>query len=697
MAVITKTNVLKLTELIGDSYQTVLDAYGNYGAIDSVVNTIGRAKVFVRGGSEAPNGVREVDEGTGGSTLDLIPTASGKVVTIRRGDFYLDGEVQSLKSSRAYDFSKTGLLASAWWYGAGYDSSDFATLQPLAKLAQRAKALIYASNEVITVATHPGATNMVSGEVFANTSASFLLNGTIDDLASPFAAPTSNTYLDKVQLYISTNMTGASPNTGLKVYIAANSTDKPDMTSIIGTSLKVNEVNTDGGWIDFIFDNAVLLTGTSTYWVVLAADTPDDGSASNLSSLVYYQWNIDTATSANTAHTLRYSSDNGTSWTGSQDYMAACRFIEYLKVVYTPVLATASSEGATPVASGIPTNLSALSPTVSHAKVALCDLFSPAANPASGATVAGFGNDYTTTSVLSDVRTVVGFSGLEDDDQMSVIFPAINTTENKILIVANEASTSSAAGDFAAVCSGLAAHVIATVGGTTFKNYWKANDTYFSRSFRKVWKFNQKEELVARFGTFTNNAAGPVAFPDPRWVSDNTLTADSSVGANLEIHIPSDAPGINSTTDVYVFGITTVSTLLNARAATGAAVLSVDDPTIFAPSATPAKTYLWVQKDGATNGELLKVTSINGNELTLVAETGFVGGTTVYTHEAGDRVWLVDKMLKTLTTTVGVAGASIALTSNFTGIKFVGCADAQPKSSGTNPGSNGDVFVVQSS
>ena len=48
------------------------------------------------------------------------------------------------------------------------------------------------------------ATNMVSGEVFANTSASFLLNGTIDDLGSPFAAPTANTYLDKVQLYIST-------------------------------------------------------------------------------------------------------------------------------------------------------------------------------------------------------------------------------------------------------------------------------------------------------------------------------------------------------------------------------------------------------------------------------------------------------------------------------------------------------------
>lgn len=698
MAVITKTNVLKLTELIGESYQAVLDAYGSYGAIDSVVNTIGRAKVFVRGGAEAPNGVREVDEGTGGSTLDLIPTASGKVVTVRRGDFYLDGEVQSLKSNRTFDFSKTGLLSSAWWYGAGQLASEDTYMQTPVKQYQRAKALIYASNETIT-----GATNMVSGEIFADTSSSFLLNGTISDLGSPFKTPSTNTHLDKVQLYISTNITGTTPNTGLKVYVVANTTTepngKPDMNTIAGTSLKINEVNAEGGWIDFIFDSAVLLTGSTLYWIVLAADTPDDGSVSNLSASVYYQWHIDKGATANTGNKLRYSEDDGSTWLGSEDYMAACRFIEYLKVTYTPVIAASQTEAQTPLATTTSYTLNIQDPTVSHVKVALCDLLSP---PGAGAavTVADFDTtsiaDYATDSILTDVRTVVGFSGLEDDDQMAVIFPAINTTETKILVVANEASASSAATDFASVCSGLAAHVVATTGGTTFKNYWKANDTYFSRSFRKVWKFNQKEELATRFGTFTNNGSGPDAFPDSRWVSDNELTADTAVGANLEIHIPLTSSGISSTTDLYVFGITTSSTVLNSRAVVGATVLSVEDPSVFSTSASPAKVYLWVQKDGGTNGELLKVTSISGNELTLVAESGFVLGTVAYTHEVGDRVWLVDRIAKTLTTATCTTGASIALTSNFTNMKFAGCAYAQPKSAGTNPGTSGDVFVVQS-
>lgn len=678
MAVISKTNMTILADLVGQSYDAILNAYGDYDTTGSVVNLIGRAKTFVRGGAEAQNGVRQVDVGSGGTTLDLIPTTSSSTVTVRKGNFYLDGVEQNLPSNRTFNFAS--LLPATWWYGAGQDIADDAALQPLAAAAQRCKALIYASNEVVNTTTHPGAGEMRSGEIYSGAHASMILNGTTTDIAAPFITPTAAMYLDKVQLYIGTNTSGTAPNTGLKVYVKTNNAGSPD--AIVTTSLKVNDVTAAGGWVDFIFDSAVQLTGGTAYWLVLSADTPDNGDASNLSATINYSWKYDAASSGNGALGLRY---NAAGWANvgggaAFDKLAALRFVEYLKVTYTPVMALGEyNSPGLPDAVAYTDSVAIVDPSVSHVKIALCDLYQAAADPASGAFTATFG----TGSVMTDVREIVGYKGLEDDDQMSVIFPAINTSENEFLNIAAEASASPVATDYAALCTGLSSHITSLVSGSTFKTYWKTNEAYLSRSFRKVWEFNQNEELGARFGTFTFSGAGPTAFSNPidsRWVSDGTYCADTSSGANLEIHMPTGQGNIGtSPTTVYVFGVTTSYTTLNSRATSGVGFLSVVDPDVFSTSASPARVYIWVEKWDGSNGELLKITSITGNMLTLVAEAGTIGSTTLFTHEVGDRVWLVDRIEQAISSTTGVEGANIALTPNITSAKFVSVAYVQPK------------------
>jgi len=702
MAVITKTNMTKLATLIGDSYQSILNAYGDYDTNDTAVNLIGKAKVFVRGGAETLNGIRQTETGSEGVALDLIPTTATDVVTVRRGEFYLNGQRQILQSNRTFDFGT--LLPAKWWYGAGYDHDDDATLQPLAKHAQRTRALIYTSNEAINTTTHPGATDMVSGDNFQTTHADFRLDGTTDLLAAGFAAPTANVNLDKVQLYLSTNTSGAAPNTGLKLYIAANAAgsapDDPDYTTIAGTSLKIASVDANGEWIDFVFDDVVVLTGGASYWVVLASDTPDDGVASNLSASIYYDWHYDAASAsgndvADGNSFLMFSDDAGGTWSTHVDKMPACRYIEYLKVAYTPVMAVAEAENVTnlPDTTAAAANLSVSDPSVAHAKVALCDLYSAAADPASGGTTANFGTA-ATDSNMTDVREIVGYDGLEDDDQMSVIFPAMNTTENEIISISNEDSTSPVASDFSSICTGLASHISSTASGYTFKSYWKASEAYLARTFRKIWEFNQSEELSVRFGRFLPDAGAPTAFSTPldaSWSPDLTYNADLSTGVSLEAYLPDGEGAITTDTDMYVYGITITYTTLSGRVAASGGYLSVDDPTIFA-----ANDYVWVEEWGTTgSSDLLKVSAVNGNILTLTAEAGFVPATTLFAHEVGDRVWLVERISVSITTTTGTEAASITITSADSNT-FAGVAYVQPQSGATNPGTSGDIIDIRS-
>jgi hypothetical protein len=704
MAIISKTNVLKFTELIGNSYNSILTGYGNYDASDSAVNLIGKAKVFIRGGNESKNGVKQVSVGSNGITLDLLPSYSGTIVTVKNGEFYLNSKRQVLQSNRTFDFS---LLSGEWWYGSGFeDIGDTATIGALSGGQRRCKAVIYASDEVISPTTHIGSEDMTSGEDFQTTSATFCLDGTTDLLAAPFAAPTSDTKLDKVQLYISTNITGTEPNTGLKVYICNNNTsttpDSPNYSSIVATSIKVSEVIAKGDWVDFIFDEECTLTGGSSYWVVLASDTPDDGSPSNLSASIYYYWHYGAAAGndiVDPASYLQYSDNNGTTWSNHVDKLPTCRFIEYLKVKYTPVMANEQAfgeESELPIVSGVANNLEIDFINVDHCKIANCDLLTSEEDPASGYEAMDFGTDLDVNSIMTDIREIISYDGVQDDDQMSVLFPAIDRTENEIVNIATEAAASPVAADYASICTGLSSHITTLSSGSTFKSYWKANETYMTRYFRKVWEFNQNSELCARFSSLTFDEGEPTIYSDPidtRYVSDETYCADLSTGVNLEIHIPTTSQ-IQSTTDVYVFGITIVNTTLNSRASIGSGYLSVSNPNIFDTESSPAKVYAWIEKDGDDNGELVKISDISGNILTLTSDS-YVGATTIRTHEVGDKVWLVDLILQQITTTTGVAGANITLTPGITGSKYIGVAYVQPKGT-SNLGTSGNIIEVRS-
>ncbi len=704
MAIISDTNLEILLNHLNDSYAALSTGFGAIDQSDSGLSEINKAKVFVRGGADVEDGVKATSISSTGTVYDLYPFSHDTDnLTIQSGSFYLEGVEHSIDRNTVYDFGT--ILNAIWWYGAGIDSGSITTIAGATGWAnidsadQRAKALVYISNEPVDTSFNPGSEDMASGEVYDTTHADFALDGTTDYIAAPFLAPTANTYLDKVQLYVS--VTG-SPNTGLYAYVVDDAVTLPDMTAIIATSFKVSssDIPSGGGWIDFIFNNPTVLTGGANYWLVLGIGTPEGGAASVIDGTNLYSWHYDDGTVCNDAgdDALAFSDNAGVAWTKTinavdSDYLAACRFISLLKVRYSGVMSMwqsgkASSLVGTGNAPALAANknyLAVEAPSSPYVKICECDLFSAYNADSTAVAVAAWGTA-ATNSILTDVREIVGYVGLEDDDQVEDLFGGVNTTEDSLLVASADATTSAVAGYFSATSNALSTHVTSLASGYTFKTYLASIDLYPGRDFRRFWKVNKSEELKAAFGTFTNDAT-PAAFPDATYVSADTWCADLSTGVDLELYLPVDEGACTGDIDINVMAIRNLYTTLDNHVDAG-----VDRITIASHASFTGTIYIFIVRSLSdfTSSELLKGT-VSGNRIVLAAETAVCGATVNYEHQAGERVYIVEKIAQAVP-----SGAAEGTTYNLTqtGKKYIGTAFVQGESGG-DAGTNGDVFVVR--
>jgi len=698
MAIITTAEMNYLAGLLADAYQDGLDSYGDADTPDTVNYDVSRAKVYVRGGTEARNGIRATTLDSNDAALDLQPSVSTTTVSVRRGRFYIGGYLNELYNDRSFSFA----FDDDFWMSAGLTeatwdelSTDLAANAAKVITQRRAKALIYASDEPISDATTD---EMESYTVFDTTHADLRINASTDWFAAEFK-PTANTmsrYLDKVKLYISST---GSPNTGLVCDVYANNAGAPDTGSDpVFSSFQVDtEIDSDGGWVDFVFEDPTVLTGGDVYWLVVRPGTPSGGAASNLAAGVYYSWHFDGTAYANgTNDDLLPSTDSGSTWGadigaaggGGSGITPAIQFITYLKVLYTGIISDFdSTTTGHPSSSDITNTLIAPVPSaIDYANVCEVTLVT------NNGTYADTTLPITTTVSISDTRKTVAFEGLEDDDKMSVIFPGLDTTENEILKVSTGANTSPLATSFAATVSALGTHISSLSSGDTFKTYWRDAENYFDRAFRQIWYANAREELAIDFGTFTADGSNSRVYADGSdgWATNDEWVVNMSTGVSLEVYNPAVTTG---KVLLKVFGITTSYTTLNADVAASATALNVADPSIFS-----ANDYIWAQRwNGSSfDGDLLKIDSITGNLLIVATgENGVCNGYTTYAHSISDKIYLVDDVELTIATATAAATRT-TVTPTTTGTKYVGVAYLQPTYSGTFYGGAGDTFVARS-
>jgi len=699
MAIITTEEMNYLATLLGDAYQNGLTGYGDTDTPGTVSYEISKAKVYVRGGTEARNGIRADSLNSQQNALDLEPSVSTTTVNIRRGKFYIDSNINELYTDRSFSFA----FDEDFWMSAGLTEAtwdelltDLAANTAKVVTQHRAKALVYASDEPISDAT---AGEMDSYINFSTTHADLRINATTDWFAAEFK-PTANTqsrYLDKVKLYISSV---GSPNTGLICDVYADDSGSPDVSGgVILSSFQVDNIDADGSWVDFVFVDPTVLTGGSVYWLVLKPGTPTGSVAANLAGGIYYRWHFKSAAYANGANDdILPSTDGGSTWGsdigatggGGSGIQPAMQFITYLKVIYSGIMAdfdsTETGNPSNTLSNIVDTIVTPIPSVNDYAAICSATLVS------SNGTFSAGTIPITSTVTITDERQVVAYEGLEDDDKMSVIFPGLDTTENEIQKVSNALTTSPLASSFSATVSALNTHISTLSSGNTFKSYWRLQENYFDRSFRQLWWVNSREELTIDFGTFTATGSNSVEYTNGSdgWASTDSWAADMTTGVSLEIYNPVVT---GAAILLKIFGITTTYTELTANAVATDSSISVEDPSLFIVG-----DYIWVEKwNGSTfNGDLLKVLTVTGNVIAVGSgEAGVCNGYVTYTHSIGDRVYLVDDVEVTIASGTA-AQTRTTITPTVTGTKFLGVAYLQPTYSGAKYGTASNQYVARS-
>ena len=175
-------------------------------------------------------------------------------------------------------------------------------------------------------------------------------------------------------------------------------------------------------------------------------------------------------------------------------------------------------------------------------------------------------------------------------------------------------------------------------------NFWDIVEQLTTEHNEQMHPFSDGEGTAGLAVTVDNTATDDT--PDTR--SDQDYWGDT-----VAIILPDVLATFWNSLGIYIFATTTGKTLQwqiwfpNARFASdrnagnvwdlGETVLTVDDGTIFL-----VNDYVWIRSDSHPNGEILIVTNIAGNVITVASETRFSGNTGVrYDHVGNEAMYLI--------------------------------------------------------
>jgi len=547
MAIISKNNMDKLQALLGESYEDMLAGYGTINTYGTAASSIMKSKAFIRGGTDANNGVR-ASSMSGTTVLDLFPSkvASDTKLTIRRGKFYVNGVLKELTSDVTVEC----------------DVEDAASLDTPASWSWGAtgnlfvKGKIYASEVTVKKGTTWEVTDVTSSETTMRLTASssggtgFKLAQIIDDTTA------SGITIDEVKLYLKKS---GSPNCNLRVLIVDETGTgpayTPDLTDVKATSaeISIDDISTDVLEIGFPLLSQVSLnnTGTGDYFIILESTAPETGTYT-VDATNYIQW-VGNSSGAGVVAPHNSTTNerqvySAAAWgaSGSPTNGCAHRLVSYIHAAWT----ASGSTGSVGIHVDHVDEVVAPSPTVPFAPIADVTMLSNGS---------GASENFDAYSTMTDVREIIGYEGLEDDDQMDDLFSSMDTTENYIINVVNEATTTEAVRGYSSICSALASHVSSLVSGYTFKTYWggDAVQLEFDRYFRKIWYLNQSsQELYTTYGVRINTGSSikwDVA--GANWVSNNTYCVNMTTGTDLELLTPLGGTANDASAAIMVLAI----------------------------------------------------------------------------------------------------------------------------------------------
>lgn len=649
MSTISKNDMLNLASLLGDSYSTVINSYGDDDTPGTAIFDIAKAKSFVRGGTESNNGVR-ASRLSGASVLDLAPSVSGTDLTVRRGRFFVNGMEKELVSDVVLDCD----AESATFYTGSPDDNSITAWANSSTLM----GLVFATMDPITSDTVGSVFAVTSGSGLNTNSTGFELNGTTTHLSQAIGDTKDGTNgpvtIDEVQLYLGVS---GLPNVSLYVDVYSVDTssggDKQPTGSALATSVAVQatELTDAPGWVSFPLTTRIDLDNTTTneeaQAIVLRYGAAEVGTTLiDSSNKVLWFGEVNSALTP-AAGSVTWDHDNehkatssdGSTWSFvSSGHDAGFKLINYVKATWQ----AESSFGG--VLSTLEEWLSTVSPDTAHARVAEIALRSDG----SGVTQDLALTDSSSASYVNDVREITGYAGLEDDDQMGDLFPSIDTTENTIISSISETGRTGVAQDYSAIVSALGTH-ISNTAGMAFKAYWKNNNTQFDRNFRKLWYINGSEELSVNFGTRWGSEDATAYQSATSWVYNSTYAANMTVGGNLEIILSEGSTTTWPEENIYVYAIRPTWTTLAFDIDAGSAFLPLSSvPSTFQTLVDGSTaSYVWVEHLGQPEyGELLQIDtwSYDGHIANLASVTDQVAGVTSNDFLAGTRVYLVDRI-----------------------------------------------------
>lgn len=686
MAIISKVDMMNIAELLGNSYQRILDSYGTVNTSNTAAFDAARAKSYVRGGAEADNGIRASRVSSGGTVLDLLPvynTVDSTTIYLRHGKFYINDVEKEL--SNDIMISTDPLLSNplaAGLYTGEQLTSGASPLNIQIGADSFIKGFIYLTEDPIN--------NNFDINDWSDNNEFFVINDIKNgtgtwSIAQIISAAQDGIAVDEIKLFL--KKTG-SPLCNLKIDIYVDNDGIPDTSSVAkGESIFVSsaEISESGSWVSFPLIQRIILTdsdGTVDYWIVLSTSVPNTGDLIiNNNNYIIWCGNSSTTTVVPTEtftlgnYDYRSIITNTGPWTAlntpEETTSAAHRLINYVRASWTYY----------PDFTGFPRFnmekwISLDIPENSHVNIAEITLKTD--NMGNILNINNVDDDY--SSYLNDMRSIVGYEGLEDDDQMGNLFEPINETEDSILTIPAETRTSTVVSHYSSAINGLNAHITSNISGSTFKSYWKGVGANFPRSFRKLWYLNQNNtELSVIFGTKTNTGELKT-FADitNNWKYNNTYCANVTIGGDLELIIPEAGKTWETEDNLIIYAIRPVWTTIADNINIGNNFIKLNElPATFLTAAQTGPIYVWVEKwDAESGGELLYINTFTDTDTCtngILASSDATDGPAVFNHTIGDRIYLVDELIVTVAETLSETVAQ-AITPSATGIKYIGCA-----------------------
>ncbi len=674
MAIISKINMTNLAELLGNSYQNIVNSYGNVDTLDTVVFEASRAKSYVRGGTDAKNGIRASRISSGGTILDLLPSCdptNSTEIYIERGKFYINGKQKELMNNVVIDTDP--LLDNPAGYGLYTGEQKESSGSPLSiaiDIESFIKGLIYLTEDPIN--------DDFDIDDWASINNAFIINdipqgtGTWS-IAQAMSATQDGITVDEIHLFLAKI---GSPVCNLQINIYEdNGSGAPDITSgSLGNSVSIssNELLESGSWISFPLTQRIDLndsTNTIDFWIVLSTSSLEDELIINNNN--YIIWRGDSTktispTSAFTFSNYRSAITGSGQWTGlGSTNSAAHRVINYVRGIWTYFPGFVGFQRFNMenwVTLALPEN--------AHACVAEIVL----KTNGTGTILSIDDQDSENVSFLNDIRAIIGYQGLEDDDQMGDLFDPINASEDSILSVSAETRSSVGVAHYKDIIIAINEH-ISSHSKQEVKAYWKEAGINFTRAFRKLWYLSQKNiELSTIFG-IKGNTGELKTFTDAtnNWKYKNTYCANVTVGCDLELIIPKGNISWEEADILDIYAIRAVWTTLADNININDELIKLKElPATFLSAAQAGPVYIWVEKWGEKNGELLYIDEFVGKEYTsgFLATTDATDGPAMLEHKTGDRVYLVDK----LEITIEDALSETTAQSISSEVKYIGCA-----------------------